>query len=171
MTPHSVFYFMPSEHQIAVHNIDTTLIVGRIGIEGPKHYSVRDGDGITVGTFDYLEEAANALMKHYEKHSLWRSENPTQYFKWTLFGEIDVTLEDGSWYVNRNGEQPLERDGEIVKFATLEEAQRAADLHVCDPLTRGPLGDGLSWYVLDKFRWWTPVRTRDAQSSELLNRM
>ena len=75
-----------------------------------------------------------------------------EYFKCTPFGMIEVKQdEDGYWYVYRNSDDYLMRDGEAATFATLEEAQRAADLHVRDPRTDRPSSDGLSWYIQPKF--------------------
>jgi len=68
-------------------------------------------------------------------------------------GMIEVKQdEDGYWYVYRNSDHYLMRDGEVATFATLEEAQRAADLHVRDPRTDHPSSDGLSWYIQPKFQ-------------------
>jgi hypothetical protein len=153
MTPHPDFYFMPRWQEISVHSLQTNCDVGYIKIEAAKHFRILAADGDTIATTDTLNEAVDALTTYYEKPSRWRSDTPMEYFKCTLFGIIDVKQgEDGYWYVYRDSDHYLMRDGEAAAFASLEEAQRAADLHVRDPRTDHASSDGLSWYIQPKFQ-------------------
>ena len=146
---------MPRWHEISVHSLQTNCDVGYIKIEAAKHFRILAADGHTIGTTDCLTEAVNTLTTYYETPSRWRSHEPMQHFKCTPFGFIEVKQdEDGYWYVYRNSDHYLIRDGEAATFATLEEAQRAADLHVRDPLTDLASSDGLSWYIQPKFQMY-----------------
>jgi hypothetical protein len=152
MTPHPDFCFLPWNDEIRVHSIQTNCLVGRIQVKGPGHYRILDAEGEAIGKTDNLVKAVDALTTHYERRSRWRSDSPTEYFKCTLFGMIEVKQnEDRYWYVYRNSDHYLMRDGEVATFATLEEAQCAADLHVRDPRIDRPSSDGLSWYIQPKF--------------------
>ena len=47
-------------------------------------------------------------------------------------------------------------DGKIAVFNTCEEAQRAADAHLCDSYpTCETTNDGFSWRYGPEFQWWT----------------
>jgi hypothetical protein len=63
------------------------------------------------------------------------------------FALLEVVQEKaGSWSVYRNSKYRLLRDGKPATFATLEEAQRAADAHQHDGrLDSEVKRDGLSW--------------------------
>jgi hypothetical protein len=55
-----------------------------------------------------------------------------------------------SWLAYRNSDYPLLRDGEPAIFATLEEAQRAADAHVGDILPDFKANkDGFAWLPMN----------------------
>jgi len=146
MTSHREFYYMPYADEIHIHNVQTSCLVGRIQIKVPEDYQILAADGDTIGVVNNLANALDVVMTYCERHSRWRRDSLTDYFKSTLFGLVQLKQDEtGSWYACRDGDQQLMRGDDAATFATLEEAKRAADLHVRDPLNGGPSSDGLSW--------------------------
>ena len=102
-------------------------------------YSARKLDSFgPVAVVRSLDEAIPALIAYFWKHPPpW--EGTATRTKLTGYGVLDVEQEQsGRWVARFNGD-PLLRDGKPALFATREEAQRLADLHVSDGF------DGYAW--------------------------
>jgi hypothetical protein len=134
-----------------IQNVETTSAIGHVSRQG-KNWHVEDGERISVAVVAARSDAGRDLADYYKKQSSWQRGDLNEYFKWTEFGVLQVLEEEpGCWFVYRNAEQPLMRDGEAANFRTAEQAQRAADAHCSD----GPAGstgtsDGLSWLMIEK---------------------
>jgi hypothetical protein len=140
-----------------------------------------DGDGpryrveIPVpGTDDYhavfvksIDEAIPAIAAYYKANPprwvpksdlrpLYATMEPcrARYFKETQFGNLWVDqVKSGQWVTYRDGHGLSDAGGKIAKFATREEAQRAADTHFRDGYPNAEMtNDGLSWPV--EYEWW-----------------
>jgi hypothetical protein len=77
-----------------------------------------------------------------------------RYIKDTQFGHLWVDqIESGQWVAYRMDYALSIDGGKIAKFATREEAQRAADAHFRDGYPNSEtINDGLSWPV--DHEWW-----------------
>jgi hypothetical protein len=82
-----------------------------------------------------------------------------RYIKDTQFGHLWVDqIESGQWVAYRMGYALSIDGGKIAKFATCEEAQRAADAHFRDGYPNSEMAnDGLSWPVENEW-WLSPYR-------------
>jgi hypothetical protein len=141
--------FEPDGHSIQVVNTDASCVIG--SIEATAKYRVRNAEGDTIAMVNSANDAIPALTAYFEKHSTWQRGSSIEYFKWTLHGLLQAKQEDGLWFVYRHASEPLMRDGEVATFATLQEAQRAADSHLLDdPKDRKSANGGLSWFAYER---------------------
>ena len=115
------------------------------------------------------DEAIPAIAAYYEANPprwvpksdlrpLYATMEPcrARYFKETQFGNLWVDqVKSGQWVAYRDCHGLSVAGGKIAKFATREEAQRAADAHFRDGYPNSEMtNDGLSWPVKDEFEWW-----------------
>ena len=137
---------------IGIFNVETRSLLGYVERRG-KSYQVQDGDNHFVAVVGSMDEAGRVLAAYCEKHARWELDGDNRYGKWTEYGLLQVERgeEPVCWFVSRNGEQTLMRDGEAANFPTQEQAQRAADARRSDAPTgsRGT-SDGLSWFTYRK---------------------
>jgi hypothetical protein len=136
-----------------VYNVETRSYLGYVRRQG-KNWRVEAADENTVAVVASQSDAGQALADYYEKHRKWQPDGQNGYCMWTEFGELVVRQEQEQprwWFVHRNDEQPLERDGEAVTFPTPEEAQCAAFEHRSDGSAGSTAAsDGLSWFMPEK---------------------
>jgi hypothetical protein len=114
-----------------------------------------------------IDEAIPAVAVYYEANPpRWEPESEltprydemgpclARYVKQTQFGCLWVDqIESGQWVAYRSGHELRRDDGKIAKFATSEEAQRAADAHFRDGYPNSEeVNDGLSWPCY--LNWW-----------------
>ena len=114
-----------------------------------------------------IDEAIPAIAAYYEANPprwvpksdltpLYATMEPcrARYFKETQFGNLWVDqVKSGQWVAYRDCHGLSVAGGKIAKFATREEAQRAADTHFRDGYPNSETtDDGLSWPV--EFEWW-----------------
>jgi hypothetical protein len=114
-----------------------------------------------------LDDAIPAVAAFYEANPpQWEPESDltpgcaamepcrARYFKETQFGDQWVgQVKSGKWVAYRAGHGLSVAGGKIAKFATREEAQRAADAHFRDGYPNSEtINDGLSWPV--EHEWW-----------------
>ena len=114
-----------------------------------------------------LDDAIPAVAAFYEANPpQWEPESDltpgcsamepcrARYFKETQFGNLWVDqVKSGQWVAYRDCHGLSVAGGKIAKFATREEAQRAADTHFRDGYPNSETtDDGLSWPV--EFEWW-----------------
>src|SRR5262245_32867081 len=162
-----------------IGNDDAYSLVARVdaprpGARGPE-YRVRiwitdpgddDSPEFVVRSID---ELIPAVAAYYEAHPpRWVPESDctphyrdmgpcrARYMKDTQFGDLWVDqIEKGQWVAYRDGHGLSSDGGEIEKFATCEEAQRAADAHFRDGYPNSKIiEDGLSWPVSVELQWW-----------------
>lgn len=117
-----------------------------------RHDQIVDDEWDDVAIVNSIDEAIPALLTYYEKHPRWEHLKATEYTKLTPFGLLLVEQNQfGSWSAYRyytDCYRPLLRDGKPAIFATVEEAQRAADAHLRDDYPNAEAtGDGLSWSI------------------------
>src|SRR5262249_5358817 len=113
-----------------------------------------------------IDEVIPAVAAYYEAHPprwvpegdrtpYYREVAPyrARYVKETQFGDLWVDqIESGQWVAYRDGHGLSFDGGEVAKFATCEEAQRAADAHYRDGYPNSEtINDGLSWPC--EFNW------------------
>jgi hypothetical protein len=114
-----------------------------------------------------LDDAIPAVAAFYEANPpQWEPESDdspryaqmgpcrARYIKDTQFGHLWVDqIESGQWVAYRMDYALSIDGGKIAKFATREEAQRAADAHFRDGYPNSEtINDGLSWPV--DHEWW-----------------
>ena len=110
-----------------------------------------------------IDEAIPAVAAYYEANPPHWELKPrhnqvgpcrVHYIKDMQFGILRVEqTETGQWVAYRDGHGLSVAGGKIAKFATREEAQRAADVHCRDGYPNSEMiNDGLSWPV--EYEWW-----------------
>jgi hypothetical protein len=114
-----------------------------------------------------IDEAIPAVVAYFEANPprwepesdftpRWGAMEPCRacYIKDTQFGYLRVgQVKSGQWVASREGHGLAVAGGKIAKFATREEAQRAADAHFRDGYPNSEMtNDGLSWPV--EYEWW-----------------
>ncbi len=144
------YVFQRSRDSVRILNLDAKSILGHVSLSAGE-YRVRDVEGNNIAGVHSIDDAIPVLWAHYEKNARWQRETAKRYFKFTQFGLLEVERDQsGSWLAYRNCHYPLLRDGEPAIFATLEEAQRAADAHVRDILPDFQAKkDGFEWLPMD----------------------
>jgi len=115
-----------------------------------------------------IDEAIPAVAAYYEANPFqWEPESDrsprykqmgpcrARHIKDTQFGHLWVDqIESGQWVAYRMGYALSFDGGKIAKFATCEEAQRAADAHFRDGYPNSKtINDGLSWPAEND--WWS----------------
>jgi hypothetical protein len=146
------YLYQTSRDSVRILNLDAKSILGHVSLSAEEH-RVRDVEGNNVANVRSIDDAIPILLDHYEKNARWQCETEKEYFKWTQFGLLEVKQDKlgSSWSAYRNCDYPLLHDGEPAIFATLEEAQRAADAHVGDILPDFKAKkDGLEWLPMDR---------------------
>jgi hypothetical protein len=138
---------------ISILNVETKSFLGWVEPHG-KSYQVRDGDDRPIGVVgSSMNDAGRILAAYYKKHSRWGPDGDNGYYKWTEYGLLQVKRAEelDCWFVSRNAERDLMRDGEVATFPTPQEAQTAAEAHRSDGWagSRGS-SDGLSWFIVEK---------------------
>jgi hypothetical protein len=135
----------------------------RVSIPVPNTDEYRD---VVIKSID---EAIPTVAAYYEANPpRWEPESDltpryaemrpcrARYFKDTQFGTLWVDqVKPGQWVTYRDGHGLSVAGGKIAKFATREEAQRAADVHFRDGYPNsGMIDDGFSWPLAGEFEWW-----------------
>ena len=123
------------------------------------HVENVDSDEITV--VKTLDDVIPAIAAYFETNP-WVYEDETRYTKCTPFGPLHVEQgQSGQWVAYRHYDCPLLRNGHSASFATLEEAQTAADAHAGDGYPNSEtIYDGFVFLVKDP--WWSyPHRIRE----------
>jgi hypothetical protein len=99
-------------------------------------YHVENGDSDEIAVVKTLDDVIPAIAAYYETNPPWKYESVTRYTKWTPFGPLHVEQDQsGQWVAYRHYHYPLLRNGQSASFATLEEAQQAADAHASEGYT------------------------------------
>jgi hypothetical protein len=144
-------------NRLAYHvilNVEADFIVARVyplgGQDGP--YRVTSGFGPSyqcsdVGIVKSLDDAIPALIDYCNKNPIpWEQESPALYSRDTMSVSLRVERDQrGRWLAYRD-DHPLLRDGKPARFATVADAQRAADVHELDMFPNAKvIDDGLSW--------------------------
>jgi hypothetical protein len=103
-----------------------------------------------------LDDVIPAIAAYYETNP-WEYESAKRYIKFTPFGPLYVEQDQsGQWVAYRHNDvYPLLRNGEAASFATLEEAQTAADAHAADGYPHSEtIYDGFAFFP-DCDPWWS----------------
>lgn len=153
----------------AIVNDEADFIVGRVqpvnGVHGPFRVEADLSSLDEVAIVNTLEEAIPKLAAYYEKNPpKWERHNPMLYEKWTLFALLRIEQDQRRNWLAYRDDYPMLRDGNIGKFCTFEEAQRAADAHHLDYYPNSKvIDDRLTWLrdpeigdprrVEDRARW------------------
>jgi hypothetical protein len=164
----------PRGDGFAIVHVESNYHVGYIYPRGTK-YRVQNDDSDDIAIVSSIDKAIPVLLTFYEKHPpRWQrcfsATQGAQLFGLEVelsqlaspFGLLDVEQSQLGWLAYRHARSecrcPLLRDGKPAIFATCEEAQQAAEAHLCDGLPEvspnAPGGelvyctvpaDGLSW--------------------------
>jgi hypothetical protein len=116
------------------------------------------GPNIKIAVIKSIDEAIPILTAYYEAHPpRWQHYRVPRafityeyfnkgYMKCTFYGVLVVERDEpGRWIASRCMDPLVDEEG-TATFATLEEAQRAVDLHMCDGFRNSkPINDGLYW--------------------------
>jgi hypothetical protein len=153
-------------------NDDADFIVARVyplrGQQGPYRVTSDIGPPYSdVGIVGSLDDAIPAFLAYYEKYPLRWDRINHGYEKSTLYTRLLVKQDQqGRWRAYRD-DYPLLRDGNPARFATVADAQRAADRHELDGYPNAKqVGDGLSWQP-DPETDWRSVPHRVEERSNL----
>jgi hypothetical protein len=93
-----------------------------------------------------LDEAIPAFLAYYEKYPLRWDRVNDEYWKDTLYVFLRVRQDQQGYWLAYREEYPLLRDGKPARFATVADAQRAADVHELDMFPNAKvIDDGYSW--------------------------
>ena len=149
------------DHYVIV-NDDADFIVGSVyprnGREGPYRVTADVGplgrETTEAGTVNSLSDAIPAFLAYYEKYPLRWDWIYNEWWKNTLYANLLVARDQQGYWSAYRDEYPLLRDGKPARFATSEEAKRAADTHELDGYPNAKeVSDGLSWQPDPEFDW------------------
>jgi hypothetical protein len=146
----------------AIVNDDADFIVGRVyplnGKEGPYRVEADVGpmgrETFEAGVVNSLSDAIPVFLAYYEKYPLRWDCILNEHEKFTLYAFLLVKQDKhGDWVAYRDNYRLL-RDGKPARFATSEEAKRAADTHELDGYPNAKeVSDGLAWKPDPEFDW------------------
>lgn len=156
------FIILKKYDHYAIVNDDADVIVGRVyplnGGQGP--YSVTADVGpmgretTAAGIVNSLSDAIPAFLAYYKKYPLGWDWVHDEWWKSTLYAILLVKQgKDLQWSAYRDG-YPLLRDGRPARFATSEQAKRAAETHELDGYPDAKeVSDCLGWQPDPEFNW------------------
>jgi hypothetical protein len=133
-------------------NVEADFIVAHVYPLGGQQGQYEVSTGIAPSSSEVfivksLDDAIPAFIDYYEKNPVrWERESATLYWKHTISVSLRVERDQqGHWLAYRD-DYPLLRDGNPARFATVADAQRAADAHALDMFPNAKLiDDGYSW--------------------------
>jgi hypothetical protein len=120
-----------------LQNGDSTFFLSYVVLRGSK-YHVCNSEGKKVAVVNRPEESWPAVKKYYLENPRWFRDGSSQYFKITSSGGL-LQVErkpSGKWVAYCNLDRLLNDDGKPAIFASLEDAQRAAEERLFDELVR-----------------------------------
>lgn len=118
------------DNWFAIVGYHSDCCVGYVTLRDGR-YHVENDDNDEIAVVKTLDDAIPAIAAYYEAIP-WVYESETRYTKSTPFGPLHVEQDQSGWVAYRHYEYPLLRNGYSASFATLEEAQQAADAHAPD---------------------------------------
>lgn len=130
--------------------------VGSVALRGAK-YHVENVEDVEIAVVKTVDDAISAFAAYYEANPpRWEYESETRYAKLTQFGPLKVEQDrSGQWMAYRNYDYPLLRNGQTAIFATVEEAQQAADTHAADGFPNSEtIYDGFV-FLPNADPWWS----------------